>query len=42
MPRTLFVKGLNETPTYLKVSRPLIINMILFVDLSNFFKQKIA
>ena len=28
-------------PSGLKVSRPLIVNMILFVNVSNFFKLKI-
>ena len=40
--RTLFAKGLKQMPRGLKVSRPLIANMILFVNISNFFKWKIS
>ena len=38
--RTLFAKGLNRMPRGLKVSRPLIANMIPFITISNFFKWK--
>ena len=40
MSRTLFAKGLNYMPRGLKVSRLLIINMIPFVNISNFFKRE--
>ena len=37
---TLFAKGLNYMPRGLKSSRPLIINMILFVNISNILSVK--
>jgi hypothetical protein len=36
--RTLFVKGLNWMPRGLKVSQPLTVNMIPFVNIRNIFK----
>ena len=38
--RTLFAKGLNYMPRGLKVSHPLLANMILFFNSSNFLSEK--
>ena len=37
----LFAKGLHEMPRSLKVSHPLIVDTIPFVNISNFFKWKV-
>lgn len=37
---TLFTKGLNYTSRGFEVSRPLIANMVSFVNISNYYRQK--
>ena len=37
-PRTLFAKGLNEMPRGFQVSHPFFDDMILLVNMSNFFR----